>query len=183
MVSAPSSPVTLPPVPSDVALQLIAQGFYEAIDLRYSTYCSLTARVLFATLQRLHIPAELLPCQLLAIDGKGSFAIGFTGCQAPGKWDGHVVCATETVILDAAVSHARIQAGFDVPHLVCVNRSKVPSRVIGLLTMDGGQRVLWCEPPGGFDPNPPEEPAELVHSLCENLWEYLRVRLQDAHPS
>jgi hypothetical protein len=158
-------------------LNLIAESFYEVVDPRYATYCSLTARVLVTTLRRLNTHAELLPCQLIGTSEQRSLAIGFTGQHHQGKWDGHVVCATETHLLDAAVSHLEHQAGIAAPRFAIVPRTSVPSRIYGLASLNNGTRLLWSHPPEGFDLEPPEEPAELCDSLAALLWTHLEPRI------
>jgi hypothetical protein len=163
-------------------LRVIADSFYEVVNPCYATYCSLTARVLAHTLCRLGYVAELLSCQLIGLGGADrSIAIGFTGRQHEGKWDGHVVCATETHLLDAAVSHLELQAGIATPRLVLVSRSKVPSRLYGLASLSNGARLLWSHAPEDFDLEPPEEPSELVSSLTDLLYDHLASSLGMAH--
>jgi hypothetical protein len=168
-------------VASEQLLRVIADSFYEVVDSCYATYCSLTARVLANTLSRLGYEAELLSCQLVGLGADRSIAIGFTGRQHEGKWDGHVVCATETHLLDAAVSHLELQAGIATPRFVLVSRSKVASRLYGLASLSNGARLLWSHAPEGFDLQPPEEPSELVSSLTDLLYDHLVSSLGIAH--
>ena len=168
-------------VAPEALLRVIADSFYEVVDSCYATYCSLTARVLANTLRRLGYEAELLSCQLVGLGSDRSIAIGFTGRQHEGKWDGHVVCATETHLLDAAVSHLELQAGIAAPRWILVSRSKVPSRLYGLASLSNGARLLWSHAPDGFDLAPPEEPSELVSSLTDLLYDHLVSSLGIAH--
>jgi hypothetical protein len=86
----------------DIALvNALVTHFYDVVPREYTTYCSLTARIVQSVLQHLGIAAQLLPCQVWLVTDDHNFIVGFVGKVSPRKWDGHVVCRAKSVIIDA----------------------------------------------------------------------------------
>lgn len=157
-------------------IALLAKRFFLVVPQQYLTYCSLTAEVSRVVLQHFGLQAELVPCQLWCAQPNGRHAVvGFVGRGAqPGKWDGHVVCATEDHILDAALHHLERDFSIPSPMAVVVRRNRFASQSFAALTVAGCGNLLWLRPPPLDSLEIPLAPKDLVEDLAAQLIRDLR---------
>lgn len=157
----------------------VTRRYYEVLPAELRTYCSAGSRVTQHALALLGVDSTLLPCQLMYSGPQLTYLIGFTRREPrqPGKWDGHVVCAGDDWLVDGAVYHLTAEFGITVPRIVCQKRFTVPSQAIARCDLSPTERLWWHHPPAGFDPTPPEEPADIVHTLGRRLAEEVAQRL------
>lgn len=78
-------------------LEALALQFYDVVPSEYKTYCTMTARIAQKVLGSFDVETTLQPCQVWYATPNHNYVVGFTG-QAPkdGKWDGHVICRTNS---------------------------------------------------------------------------------------
>ncbi len=154
----------------------VVSHFYDVVPHEYKTYCALTARIVQAVLLHFGIDAKLLPCQVwLTTDGQ-NYVVGFLGTGSPLKWDGHVVCRAENLIIDAALTHFEKEFGMHVPGVVSSPCFNVPTQVISRCDLNTGATFWWHYPPASpeFDLNIPSQPRELIATCASRLIEHLR---------
>ncbi len=164
------------PAGEAAVVQRLAQALFTVVPLRFATYCAFTARVLTGTLRRLGVAAELAPCQLWHAAHPENHVIGFLGREAhAGRWDGHVVCVTGSILVDAAVHNLQRDFQLDVPHIAIAPRFQTPSQVLARLDLDRDRTLWWHNPPPGACDRAPEEPMELVNSYVRELTDRLQA--------
>jgi len=89
--------------------------------------------------------------------------IGFVGNESRvGKWDGHLICVSETWIIDAAVSNLAIDFGLQVPDVIVSRCFDLPSRVFARGRLSDQESLMWVEPPRGFLIVAPDEPQAII---------------------
>lgn len=152
----------------------LADAFFEIVPRTYETYCSLASRITLEVFRQMAIPANLVPCQLWHLTPDSNYVIGFVGQQdgepkATGRWDGHVVCMTQTVLVDAAISSFRRNFDCPVPAVVLAAKLTTPSQVIARHHLGDGRRLWWLNAPYGFDTTPPLEPVEMIADYAAQL--------------
>lgn len=163
--------------------QALSEDLFDVVPTRYETFCPLVSRIAVDVFRRFNIPANLLPCQLWQASDDGNHVIGFMGNVIPDKWDGHVVCVTSTVLIDAAVRGLHRDFGFAVPSVAVVERFNATSHAIARLDLEGSRRLWWFNPPYGFDTTPPLQPVELIDEYASAVTKRIRARLGDTPPS
>ena len=156
-------------------LYCLVREFYNAIDPKLRTYCSLGARVVHAALTHYGLPARLVPCQLVGFTATKYCVVGFSGTPASGLWDGHVVCATEQWIVDTAVFNLQVGAGFKVPRVVMARLMirGMASSLLSMHALPSKTQLVWVAPQAGFDTTLPNDPQALVDELAAKLIEHL----------
>lgn len=157
-------------------VQALAQAFYEVVPGELRTYCSLTARIAQAALEKLDVPAHLTPCQVWLTAPGNNYVVGFLG-NAPreGKWDGHVVCSAGDWFLDTALSHFKLEFGKDTPAVIAGRTFQVRTSMIARVDLNPSERLAWITPPEGAESTPPDEPPELVARYAQALAERVKA--------
>ena len=163
--------------------QALAKDLFEVVPSLYETFCPLVSRIAADVFRRFNVAANLLPCQLWQASDEGNHVIGFMGNPAPEKWDGHVVCVTSTMLIDAAVRGLHRDFNFAVPAVAVVERFNATSHAIARLDLEGSRRLWWFNPPYGFDTTPPLQPVEMIDEYASALADRIRARIGDEPPS
>lgn len=160
---------TIQALGQDALLNRLAHCFYEVVDPKYQTFCSLTSQIIKTTLDHFGVPCTRVPCQLWYTQPNHVYVIGFLGKSEPGKWDGHVVCRAGKMVIDAATHHFQKEFGFQVPSLIMTPALCIPSVTFAHITTNSVDPISWQAPPPGVDATPPDEPAELVNEYVQKL--------------
>lgn len=163
--------------------QALSEDLFEVVPTRYETFCPLVSRIAADVFRRFNIPANLLPCQLWQASDGGNHVIGFMGNAVPDKWDGHVVCVTGSLLVDAAVRGLTRDFNFAVPAVAVVERFNAPSHAIARMDLEGSRRLWWFNPPYGFDTTPPLQPVEMINEYAGLLAARIQARLGDGAQS
>jgi hypothetical protein len=149
-------------------------SFYEVVPAEYRTFCSLTSRISQATLNKLGIVNELMPCQLWYANQSQNFVVGFLNSQESSQeWNGHVVCRAGNVIIDAATQNLEVKLGVSVPWVVVARRFMVTTQLISRARLQNNAMLEWFYPPAGVIVDPPEEPQALIDQYANLL--YLKI--------
>lgn len=160
-------------------IEQLAGCFYEVVPAQYSTYCSFTTQVVQGVLQHFGIACERVPCQIWYCQPKHSYVIGFLGrtdaALTPHKWDGHVVCCTDTLLIDAATHHFAKDFGLAVPSFVVTPRFTFPTTALAHTHINAEDTLWWHHPPQHADTTLPAEPQALVRELTQALIQRLSV--------
>ncbi|MGE5503055.1 MAG: hypothetical protein ACM31L_01405 [Actinomycetota bacterium] len=160
--------------PPDV-LKCLVGNLYEVLDRRWQTYCVFVSSVVTATLTRLGMDAEMVPCQLIFLAEQRMDMVGFTGHCGPGQWDGHVAVRIGRHLIDGALASLYRFGEVDVPPGLAVPCLPVASNILARHALGDGGRLLWLAPPAGAATEPPAEPADLVADMAERLAERVRA--------
>ena len=152
----------------------LAHAYFQVVDTQYRTACTLTATVSCAVLRHFGMDAQLVPCQVWHSHSHASHVIGFLG-NAPqeGKWDGHLVCTSGKLLIDASLFHFNLEFGLEVPWVAAVQRIPVPSQMLARHELSADSTLKWLYPPPGSDTRYPEVPQGLVGALAGSLIERL----------
>ncbi len=167
-----------PKLESEQALvDALAHAFYEVVDTKYRTACTLTASVSCMVLRHFGLDAQLAPCQVWCSLPHHNYVVGFVG-NAPqdGKWDGHVVCTTGKLLVDASLFHFQQEFSLETPWVAAVQRIPVPSQMIARHELAADQTLKWLYPPPESDTRYPEVPQTLVQELAGRLIERLQAQ-------
>jgi hypothetical protein len=154
----------------------LVESFYKVVPTDLRTYCSVTSRISKNALRHFGIEAELLPCQIWLSTPEQNFIVGFTGKSlVPGKWNGHVVCSTTNLIIDAALHNFTRDFDLTVPRIAAAHRFQVPTQVIARLNLNVQNGLWWHYPPasGEIDLHIPDEPPELIAKYSAQLIEHM----------
>lgn len=161
-----------------VIVRELALAFFQVVPRAYATHCALASRIAVDVLDHFGVTADLLPCQLWHQSRDGNHVIGFLGNRPDkGKWDGHVVCATGTMLLDAAIRGLHRDFGLDVPQVVVAPLFNAPSHVIARRNLNHDDTLWWHNVPYGADPTPPHAPDSLIRENVARLVAALEARL------
>jgi len=162
----------------DVLFAALAKVFYRAVPTAYAQYCAHVSRVAVEVLARFGVAARLRPCQLWHVSRTTSHVMGFVGLSpARGHWDGHVVCATEANLIDAAVRGLRLGSAQGLPAVAGTRVFDIPSHVIARLTLDEGSALWWHDPPDGADLSLPPVTESKVRAHAAALVPLVEERL------
>jgi hypothetical protein len=159
-----------------LSIDALVENFYKVVPPEWKTYCSLTSHITQASLRHFGIETVLLPCQVWVVAPQQNYIVGFLGKSVvPDKWNGHVVCAGENFIVDAALHHFNVDFGLTVPSIVAAAKFRVPTQVISRLDLDEPHHLWWHLPPvyDDIDLNIPHAPPELVSLYSRQLIERL----------
>lgn len=169
-----------PIAPEEVRiLNAATRSFYDAVPLQFERHCALNSTVLAGVMRRLGVACGLVPCQLWYAGPAYNHIVGFVGSHATdGIWDGHVVCASDSWFIDAAVHHMERDAGIKVPRIIAGRRFNVRSNAIARHDLSPAERLWWLNPPPGADTTPPQEPPDLVEQLTDAVHVEAKKRLQ-----
>lgn len=152
-----------------VLFERLAGAFYEVVPVQYRTYCSFTSQIMQRVLQHFGVRCERVSCQVWYTKPDHIYVIGFLGKQNPGKWDGHVVCCADGILIDAATHHFEREFGLGVPWIVMTQMFAFPTTAIAHRALNATDALWWHPPPEGVDVSPPEEPQELVEQYADGL--------------
>lgn len=159
-------------------IEKLAHRFYEVVPEQYRTYCSFTSKIVQEVLQHFCVPCRRVPCQVWYTAPGHIYVIGFLGKDTPGKWDGHVVCCTDHLLIDTATHHFARDFGLAVPQLVVTSLFEFPTTAIAQMAVNATDSLWWHPPPEGVDPTPTEEPQELVDQYAAELVRRLAGEMQ-----
>jgi hypothetical protein len=158
----------------------LVESFYQIVPTELSTYCSLTASIAKKVLLHFGVEADLLPCQIWLTTPEQNFVVGFTGkSSVPGKWNGHVVCSTANIIVDAALRNFTRDFDLTVPRIAAAHRFQVPTQVIARLNLNVQNGLWWHCPPDSdeIDLRIPNEPPELIAKYSAQLIEHMSAKV------
>ena len=148
----------------------IGAQFFNVVPRELRSYCSLNSRICHHALTRLGVDSMLRPCQLWHLGPRVNFVIGFVGNESLlGKWDGHLICVSETWIIDSAVSNLAIDFGLQVPDVIVGRCFDLPSRVFARGRLSDQESLIWVEPPRGFLTVAPDEPQAIIEQYGNGL--------------
>jgi len=156
----------------------LAHAYYQVVDTQYRIACTLTASVSCAVLRHFGMEVQLEPCQVWYSYPHHNYVIGFVG-NAPqeGKWDGHLVCTSGKLLIDASLFHFNKEFGLEVPWVAAVQRIPVPSQMLARHELSDDSTLKWLYPPPGSDTRYPEVPQGLVQELAGSLIERLATTI------
>lgn len=147
----------------------ISRLYYEVVPEKYNTYCILTSQIMQDVLRHFDIPSYLIPCQLWCATDTSNYVVGLFTAPRDKKWDGHIVCGTNNVIFDAAVSHFRREFSIDTPAFVMANRFRIPTYTIARVDLHDSQRLWWQDAPTVAGRYPVLEDMRIVKELAGEL--------------
>lgn len=150
-------------------IQKLAQSFYEVVPEQYKTYCAFTSEIIEKVLRHFGLSCERLPCQIWYTQPEHIYVVGFLGTSTPGKWDGHVVCSADNILIDAATHHFEREFGLKVPWLVVAPRFTFPTPALAHASMNKPDAIWWQPPPMHADTTLPEQPQALVNPYSQAL--------------
>lgn len=173
---------TLPSVPASPSAPLISQlarEFYAVVPTDYKTYCSLTSHIVQKVLEHFGVPCERVPCQLWYCQPQNIYVLGFLGpnnpAYSPDKWDGHVVCCADHILIDTATHHFEREFGLPVPWVVTTPMFGFPTPALARVSLGAQDALLWQSPPAHADTRLPDEPQDLVARYAQDLIERLQA--------
>ena len=153
----------------------LAHSFYEVVPHQYRTYCSFTSQIIQQVLVHFDVPCKRVPCQIWYTQPDHIYVIGFLGKDTPQKWDGHVVCCTDTLLIDAATHHFAKDFGLAVPSFVVTPRFTFPTTALAQTHINAEDTLWWHHPPEHADTTLPTEPQALVREYTQALIHRLSV--------
>jgi hypothetical protein len=155
----------------------LAHTYYQVVDTQYRTACMLNATVSCTVLRHFGLDAQLVPCQVWYSHPSHNYVIGFVG-NAPqeGKWDGHLVCTTDKLLIDASLFHFNKEFGLKTPWIAVVPRIAVSSQMMARQGLSNDTTLKWLYPPPASDTHYPEVPQSLVQELAGRLIERLQTQ-------
>ena len=157
----------------------LAQCFYEVVPSHYKTYCSFTSKITQIALTQLGIDCHQLPCQIWYSEPGHHYVVGFLGPNNPhhnpAKWDGHVVCCTETLLVDTATHHFQREFKLSAPDVAVASLFGISSTALAQLRLTETDALWWHEPPVNVDTRLPEEPLELAQQYAQALIARLKL--------
>lgn len=151
----------------------LARQFYKVVPEGYKTFCAFTYHITQLVLRHFGVPCHRVPCQVWYTQPQKIHVIGFLGQNHPDKWDGHMVCCTDSLLIDTAVHHFERDFAVQVPWVILTRLFEFPSTAIAHLSMGATEGIWWHHPPAGADITPPEEPQEMVDLYARQLIERL----------
>lgn len=156
-------------------LKKINDVFYDIVPEKYKTYCVLVSSITKFAIQANGLSADLIPCQVWYTNAETNYAIGFTGVDKQGKWDGHVICSSHGYFIDASTSQLKIKDS-KVPEIVFGPLMPKFSSVLARYSIDR-ERSVWWHPVSKFRSMEtiPTEPYELVSSYGKLLAERINA--------
>ena len=147
----------------------LAHSFYQVVPEQYRTYCSLTSAIIEQVLTHFGVPCKRVPCQIWYTKPDHIYVIGFLGKSEPGKWDGHVVCCADGILIDAAVHHFAREFGLQVPWVITTPMFAFPTPALAQMNINSTDAIWWQPPPTGLISSSPVEPQELVGKYVDTL--------------
>jgi hypothetical protein len=159
--------------------QAMAAEFFAVVPAKYETFCPVVSRIAVEVFRHFGIPANLVPCQLWHASDEGYRIVGFTGKVKPDKWDGHVICMTQTLLVDGAVRGLHRDFGVTVPAVAVAAKLTTPSQIIARGGNDRDGRLWWINAPYGFDTTPPLQPVDIIGQYARGIAERVKRRLGD----
>jgi hypothetical protein len=162
--------------PVDAVLTALGETYYQNVPIAFRTYCALTAQITAHALTVMGLRARLVESQVLFGFPQGNFVVGFTDQEQPGKWNGHVVCACEDWLIDAATHHLRVAEPL-APDLVIARTLPPWSSALAKKSLDEFRSIMWLRPPPGNWQPTPSEPLDLVRRNGSALATAVRRRL------
>lgn len=115
--------------------------------------------------------AKVIPCQLVGSTPSLDYTVGFIGDSRPGKWDGHVVCATDDWLFDGALAH--VSRGLELQLPACVAVQRTADRNGGVIAEyeipDVAVTLRWRPVPLGYTASVPRQPKWVIKPLAARL--------------
>jgi hypothetical protein len=150
--------------------------FYDIVPEKYKTYCVLVSSIAKFAIQANGLNAKLTACQVWYTNAETNYAIGFTGVDKPGKWDGHVICSSNGYFIDASTSQLKIKDS-EVPEIVFGPLMPKFSTVLARYSIDRERSVWWHQVSKLRSIEAiPTEPHELVSSYGKLLAERIQAK-------
>ena len=150
------------------------------VPSEYRTFCSFTSQIVQQVLEHFGVACQRLPCQLWYCQPNHIYVLGFLGpdnpAYTPDKWDGHVVCCADHILIDAATHHFEREFGLPVPWVVTTPMFGFPTPALARASLGEHDALLWQAPPAGANTRLPEEPPDLVASYAQTLIERLQPK-------
>jgi len=158
-------------------LKQMSDVFYDVVPETYKTYCVLVASIAKFALRANGLDAKLTVCQLWYTNAEINYAIGFTGVDKPGKWDGHVICTSRGYFIDASTSQLKAKDG-QVPEVVFGPLMPNFSTVLARYSIDR-ERSVWWHPVSKLRSMEaiPKEPTELISSYGKVLADRIKSEI------
>jgi hypothetical protein len=151
--------------------------FYDIVPEKYKTYCVLVSSIAKFAIQANGLNAKLTACQVWYTNAETNYAIGFTGVDKPGKWDGHVICSSNGYFIDASTSQLKIKDS-EVPEIVFGPLMPKFSTVLARYSIDRERSVWWHQVSKLRSIEAiPTEPHELVSSYGKLLAERIQAEM------
>ena len=177
-----NSRLPIAPLPASAPLiNQLARAFYEVVPTDYRTYCSFTSQIVAQVLEHFGVPCQRVPCQLWYCQPHHIYVVGFLGpgnpAYNPEKWDGHVVCCADHILIDAATHHFEREFKLPVPWVVTTPMFGFPTPALARASLGEHDVLLWQPPPAHADTRLPEEPQDLVARWAQALIERLQAQL------
>jgi hypothetical protein len=161
----------------------LGETFYRVVPPAFTICCVHVSRVAVGVLAAFDVPARLVPCQLWHTTPTNNHVMGFVGVRpSPDQWDGHVACATDRNIFDAAVHGLRLKAGKPLPAIAGAPLFEVSTRVIARLALDAERQLWWYEAPEGADLCIPPASEHIVREHVAALVPLVGDRLVSGPP-
>jgi hypothetical protein len=158
------------PEAENLAVHRLAALLFEVVPKKYATYCAVTSTVVAGVLRNLGFAAELAPCQLWHVTQSQNHVVGFVGKGSrPGRWDGHVVCITPSLLIDSALCNLERDFSLPVPWIAIAPRFIGPTQVMARLNLNTERRLWWHRAPDGVDTTVPSEPPDLIDGWVDRL--------------
>ena len=150
--------------------------FYDVVPEKYKTYCVLVSSIAKFAIQANGLNAKLTACQVWYTNAETNYAIGFTGVDKPGKWDGHVICSSNGYFIDPSTSQLKIKDS-EVPEIVFGPLMPKFSTVLARYSIDRERSVWWHKVSKLRSMEAiPTEPHELVSSYGKLLAERIQAK-------
>lgn len=150
-------------------IEKLAHSFYQVVPEEYRTYCSLTSAIIEQVLTHFGVPCKREPCQIWYTKPDHIYVIGFLGKSDPAKWDGHVVCCADGLLMDAAIHHFERDFGLTVPWVITTPMFAFPTPALAHMNINGTDAIWWHTPPENADTTPPQTPQELLANYAQAL--------------
>lgn len=150
-------------------IERLAHHFYQVVPSQYKTYCAFTSQIVQKVLVHFGVPCERVPCQIWYVKPDHIYVIGFLGKNEPHKWDGHVVCCAQNILIDTATHHFEREFDLKVPWVVITRMFEFPTTSMAHMNVNATDTLWWQPPPHGVDATPPEEPRDLVEAFAGQL--------------
>jgi len=162
----------------EALMDALALAYYHEVDAQYKPACTLTASVSCAVLRHFGLDAQLVSCQVWYGLLHRNYVVGFLGkAHQEGEWDGHLVCTSGKLLIDASLFRFHKEFGLEIPGVAAVQRIPVPSQMIARHELSDTIALKWLYPPPGSDVRYPEAPTGLVKELAGKLIGRLTTRI------
>jgi hypothetical protein len=155
--------------PGAMLIDRLVRNFYTIVPEQYKTYCAFTSEIIARVLEHYGVPCKRIACQVWYTVPNHIYVVGFLGKKTPDKWDGHVVCCAENLLIDVATHHFEREFGLQAPWAIATPMFTFPTSTLAHISIGGTNAIWWQQAPEGVDIEPPNEPQELVMQYANKL--------------